>query len=159
MSKIKLLSIAVIGLLIINIAMLAFLLFRRPINDKPGGPFPEHEGPKKIIIEKLHFNPEQVSNYEMLIKGHRSAVKKLEEDIRSSKKNLYLTLNTELPRTEDSLVVVLGALQEQIEMVHYNHFKDIKKLCKPNQLVYFRSLTKELAQFFSRQNPPLPPKD
>jgi periplasmic protein CpxP/Spy len=40
-------------------------------------------------------------------------------------------------------------LQKKIEAVHYNHFKEIKKLCKPDQAEYFESLTGELADFFS----------
>jgi hypothetical protein len=61
---------------------------------------------------------------------------------------------------KDSLENKLGELQRQIETVHYNHFTDIKKLCKPEQLENFNALTHDLAKFFApERNLPPPPRD
>lgn len=168
MSKIKLLSIAVIGLLAINIAVVAFLLLKQPPHPrdghqglgKEGMPPMEHTGPKNIIIDKLHFDKEQAAQYESLIEQHQIIMKSLNDSIKNAKNDLYLSLTSENAASKDSLIAKLGLLQRQVELTHYDHFADIKKLCKPDQLENYAALTKELARFFAPQkNNPLPPKD
>jgi periplasmic protein CpxP/Spy len=159
MTKVKLLSIAVVGLLLVNIGILTFLFFRKPIPsfDSPrrGG-----EGPKNIIIERLHFDKEQVAQYEKLIEEHQQNIRELSGQVRMTKNQLYSTLATDAAMSKDSLENKLGELQRQIESVHYSHFTDIKKLCKPGQLESFNALTQDLAKFFAPgKNSPPPPRD
>jgi periplasmic protein CpxP/Spy len=149
MSKLKLLSIAVIGLLVMNLCLAGFLLLRKPPLPPVRGASFANDAPKKKIIELLHFDNEQVTQYEALIKHHRESIRTLRDNLRETKSNLYHTLNEENSADKDSLTNELGALQKKIEAVHYNHFMEIKKLCKPDQLGYFNTLTDELADFFN----------
>ncbi len=160
MSKIKLLSIGVIGLLLINLGIVGFLLFHKP-TQLPAGPPPlSNDGPKNIIAERLHFDKGQVAEYEKLIHAHQSAIKNMEDSIRMAKDELYKTLTNEDESVKDSLVTELGLYQQTIEEIHYNHFMDIKKLCRPDQLDKFDKLTNELAHFFATgKNDSPPPKD
>ncbi len=167
MSKLKLLTIAVISLLLINLAFVGFLLMRkppapperRPPMGMDGGPPMKEDGPKKIIAERLHFDKEQVAAYDKLIATHQVSVKALDDSIKIAKNDLYLSLQSETFAGKDSLVNLLGALQKKIELVHYEHFADLKKICKPDQLGNFEELTTELSRFFSvgKNNPPPPP--
>lgn len=158
MSKLKLLTIAVIGLLLINLGIIAWLFLQKPPahEGRPSG----GEGPKLIIIERLHFDETQVAAYETLIKAHQSAIHHTEDSIRITKNQLYATLTIEGHAGKDSLITKLSDLQQQIEEIHYNHFTDIRKLCKPDQLGDFNRLTDDLARFFNqgKKRPP-PPKD
>ena len=156
MSKMKLLSIAVIGLLLLNFGTLAFLFLNKPPHP-PMGPGPGGEGPKRIIIERLGFDKEQIAQYEKLIDGHRRTIRELDGEIRETKNNLYSTLSSGSQLNKDSLQTRLGEIQKQIETTHYNHFADIKKLCRPEQLKAFDELTKELARFFAPGRHPFPP--
>lgn len=158
MNKTRLLSTAVIGLLVINLGVLYLLFFSRPMHP-PGRP-PGPERPKEIIISTLHLDKEQIAQYEKLIQQHISTVAAFEEEINKTKNSLYLILSDTSLTGKDSLVNRLGELQKKIETVHYNHFADIRKLCKREQLVFFSSLTNELAHFFApNKNTPHPPKD
>jgi len=159
MSKMKLLSIAVLGLLLLNFGTLAFLFLNKPPHP-PMGPGPGEEGPKRIIIERLGFDKEQVAQYEQLIDEHRKTIRELDGQIRETKNNLYATLSSASQSNKDSLQTRLGEIQKQIETTHYSHFADIKKLCRPDQLKKFDELTRDLARFFApgRNHPP-PPKD
>ncbi|WP_149240884.1 periplasmic heavy metal sensor [Dyadobacter sp. 32] len=158
MSKVKLLSVAVALLLVTNFVIL-FLLLREnaghPRNRQSGG-----AEPKMIVIDRLHLDKMQVEQYEKLVLGHRSDVRGLEAKIRDAKTRLYGTLVKENKVEKEILEDSLAHLQRQMEDVHYNHFVEIKRLCKPDQLPYFNELTRDLATFFTpKKKLQLPPKD
>ena len=168
MSKTKLLTIAVIGLLIINIAVVGFLILKKSPHPRDGRPPIAEEGmhpsgqdgPKNIIIEKLHFDKEQAAQYENLIKQHQALIKSLNDSIKDAKNDLYSSLTNENFTGKDSMIAKLGLLQKQVELTHYEHFAAIKKLCRPEQLENYALLTKELSRFFaSGKNNQRPPKD
>lgn len=154
MSKEKLLTIAVIGLLLINVCTVGFFFFTKPPH-QPGGPPPfGRMEPKNQIVESLHFDQQQIADYEKLIAQHRQTIRELNDRIQTTKSSLYQSLTSESGAVKDSLINTLGSLQMQIETTHYNHFKDIKALCKPEQLDNFNDLTGQLAHFFSAKPGP-----
>lgn len=155
MSKLKLLTIAVFFLLAINFLLVGFLFLRRPPHASPL----DRIGPKNRIIEILHFEKDQVVEYEKLIGHHRTSIKLLNDRIQETKGSLYQTLKGENTKIKDSLINELTALQKEIETIHYNHFIDIKRLCRPDQLDNFSELTEDLADFFNPENRPAPPKE
>lgn len=157
MSKIKLLTIAVIGLLIINVGIIGFLLCRKPPHPPGGRPPISQEGPKKIIIERLHFDKEQIVSYEKLIAEHQEMMKSMNDSIRRAKNDLYRTLSFENFTRKDSLINHLNDLQEKVEQINYEHFVALKNLCKTNQLGDYNDLTKELARFFAVNKKAPPP--
>jgi periplasmic protein CpxP/Spy len=157
MSKIKLLTIAVIGLLAVNIGVVGFLLLRTPPMPPKGSPAVKREGPKKNIIERLHFDNNQIAAYEKVIIEHQQSVKALKDSISNTKNNLYQSLKTETFTGKDSLINLLSFLQKRIESVHYEHFTQIKKLCRPEQMEAFNALTGELAFYFTTEKKATPP--
>lgn len=160
MSKLKLLNIALVGLIVINLVLVTFLFFRKPLNLPGGQPPVSKRGPQEMVIKQLHFDKDQVSQYENLIEVHKNSIKMFEDSISITKNELYKSLENENISTKDSLISRLGTLQKEIELTHYDHFADIKKICKPDQIVYYNELISKLADFFSPKNrPPPPPKD
>jgi Spy/CpxP family protein refolding chaperone len=145
MNKIKLLTIAVLVLLLLNLGTIGFLI----LGPKHRG---HGEGPKKLIIEKLHLDEQQQGQYAALIRWHRSHIDALDREIHEAKNNLYLQLIKSQPDTQvkDSLITAIVGYQKQIETTHFKHFEDLKKLCRPEQMNYFNQLTKELSSLFSK---------
>lgn len=160
MSKVRILSIALFGLIVINLILLAFYFYNKPPNPSNEKPPVSKRGPQDLIIKQLHFDKDQVFQYEKLIDDHRKIIKVLEDSISITKNELYLTLESGNTSEKDSLISRLANLQKEIEFVHYDHFTDIKKICKPDQLVYYNELISNLADFFNplKKLPP-PPKD
>jgi periplasmic protein CpxP/Spy len=156
MEKTKLLTLGIIALFLLNLGTLGFLLLSSPKAHHPPGHGPEGKSkPREIIIEKLHFDAVQINEYDQLIQWHRSHITALEDKIRDSKNELYLQLN-ENPvneTTKDSLINALASYQKEIEITHFKHFQDIKKLCKKEQLEDFTALTEELSRLFSKPPP------
>jgi hypothetical protein len=134
-----------IGLLVINMLLIGYVFFTK---NKP----PRHEGPKKIIAERLHFDAQQINEYNKLIEIHQEKITEKDSQIRLAKNELYGCINSNNGTLKDSLENRLGQLQIEIEKIHYNHFLDIKKLCRENQLNDFNALLKDMAQLFSKKS-------
>lgn len=149
MSKNKKYSILIISLLVINTILVGLVIIKpkRPLGK-------ENKNPKEVIIKKLQFNEAQITLYTSLVKQHRSAIKNKDVKIRDSKRNLYSLLsNDDIEKTqEDSIITHLGVLQRDIEMLHFKHFQDIKKICNPSQEEAFNKLAKNLATLFKPKN-------
>jgi periplasmic protein CpxP/Spy len=157
MTKIKILSISVAVLILLNIGLLIMMFLQGPPHHpKDFPPHHDQEGPKELIIHQLHFSDEQKEAYQKLIEVHQQKIRGLDKNIRETKNRLYAELNTATSVIKDSLMQAISTYQLEIENTHYNHFLDIKKLCKPDQLKYFEELTKELA-FYFRPNKNKPP--
>lgn len=108
------------------------------------GPHRPH-GPRNEIIEKLHFDEKQVAQYEKLIHEHRTAINAAEQKLMKQKQRLYADLDEPF---SDSILGDILITQAEIEHIHFNHFKAIEELCRPDQKVYFKSLNKEIASLF-----------
>lgn len=151
MEKQKLITFSIIALLLINLGTLGFLVF----SGSKDRHFPPHEGkrePKYLIIERLHLDEKQQADYEIFIEDHQAKIQAAEDKIRDAKNELYSMLNSDTIDTEkkDSLILALSIHQEEIETIHFNHFGDIKKLCRKEQLADFSELTEELSRLFSK---------
>lgn len=147
MNKLRIVSLIAIVLFIMNVGLLGFIKTRT----RPG-----HDGPRNTIIERLHFDQDQVTQYDTLIAHHRTAIRSAEEEIRDLKNQLYAQLVTEneISVKQDSLIAKMVNVQSRIEYIHFAHFLEIKKCCKPEQMPYFNELTKEIAQLFAHNPRP-----
>ena len=147
MTKQRLLTIAVIGLLLVNMGMLAFWMTKKPEHPLQGRPPMQQQGPKQMIMERLHLDADQVATYENLIANHQQSIQALDDSIRMVKNGLYALLTADAAPAKDSLINRLGFFQKQIEETHYDHFAQLKKICRPDQLNDFNNLTTELSRF------------
>ena len=140
MSKSKFLKFIILGLLISN-GIVIFML----INGRD-----KMNGPKNIIIEKMHFDKEQIKNYESYIQQHRKAINENEKILNKLRSELYQQLKYQQDTSKvDSIISIIANHQIIAENINYNHFLEIKKLCKPSQKEDFDELTNEIAKFFS----------
>jgi hypothetical protein len=150
MNRAKLLGMVSIGLLAVNLVWVYFWVAHQP-------PHHRHDKPKQVIIDQLGLDEQQTKAYEELIDGHRSSIHQSDQQIAALKDQLYLTLKGDEKKHEtDSLIAEIGKVHLKIERIHYDHFLDIKRLCRPEQLKAFDALTSKLSKLFS---PPPHPKD
>lgn len=141
----KLLIISVVLLLLLNGGIITYLFLSK--TGRPEG----KRMPREIVIEKLHFDESQIIAYEKIIRQHQEQIRSLDDSIRLSKNELYLLLNENSGSNnrKDSLFETLAHFQNQIEQTHYNHFLEIKAICRKDQLDDFKQLTEELSKLFS----------
>lgn len=133
----------IICLALSNILLVVF------IASKPRDGRPDPDRPKRMVIEKLHFDEQQVADYQVLIDEHRRQIRELDQQIIALKNELYSHLTEQNNKAiSDSLTAEIAKVQQRIEQVHFAHFTDIKKLCRGNQQADFEALSQELTKIF-----------
>lgn len=167
MNKIKLLTISVIGLLFLNIGIICFLIFSKPTFENKDRRN-ENRKPKEFIVARLHFDANQIKQYDQIITFHRKKIDSLDSNIKGLKSELYSKLqgNSINTKVNDSLINLIVINQKSVEETHLKHFQDIKKLCHKEQLNDFSALTNDLGKLFSnnkkeprRDSNQKPPRD
>lgn len=151
MTKTKLLTVLSAVLLLINLFLVGWMWLHKP-------PHPHNlNGPKDYIVRQLGLNEEQIVRYEVLIKEHRAQQRALKDAINSTREQIYQQLLKENSNEQEVLIEKLGELKKQIECLHWNHFKDLKKICREDQQPKFEQLALELAKLMG-PNLPVKPK-
>lgn len=117
---------------------------------------PKGEGPKQIIIERLHFDVTQQKDYELLIIDHKSKTDELHEASKNLHDELFSLLkgDTINQRESDSLILEIANNQKAIEDLNFDHFNAIKKLCKGEQVALFNELVNDLGRLFAPKGRP-----
>lgn len=156
MRKDKLLMGIILLLVLLNSATLIIMWVNKP-PFPPHHP-PQHEPPGKIIIERLKLDEHQQKEFEKLKKEHHSQMVKLDEQSRELHQNYFTLLEKETINDSivDSYEKQLASITEQKEEITFNHFRDLKNICKGNQIQLFNDFVGELGKLLSIPPPPKP---
>ena len=115
------------------------------------------EGPKKIIIERLHLDEQQKNIYGLLVENHRNSIRQSEDSMITLKNRLYKTLKTSADTSDKArLIGAIVEIQKKIETTHYQHFEGIRSLCKPEQSGDFDDLCDEITNLFPQRGKKVP---
>jgi protein CpxP len=155
MNRTKLLTIAVVGLLLLNLGTLTLMMFKQT-GPHPAGPPHRGEGPKKIISERLNFDEEQQKQYEVIIKDHQFKMKELNRKSRELHDELYLLLTVAVinKTKSDTIIQQIAENQKELDNLNFDHFQKIKAICKGPQLENFNGLVLDLTHLFGPKNGP-----
>jgi periplasmic protein CpxP/Spy len=125
----------VIAALLINAATLIFFWLNRREEIPPKRPF-------EVLIEALKLNNEQQDAYKNLREKHHEKHNNLLTRIAGQRKILYSQKQT----INDTIIHNIGLLQEEIELLTYQHFEDVRKICTPEQQVKLDSVLTKTVQ-------------
>ena len=137
MNKQKKYIIIIIGVLVLINLTFILLFFNQ-------NKVPHHKGPRNMIIEALHFDDEQIEQYDLLITDHKHLMRKGKRELHSLRKSYFLA-------TIDSASLLLSNSYMHIESLNKNHVNDIMELCNSSQKKEFIILIKEKSLFFGRK--------
>jgi hypothetical protein len=134
--------LSIIGILLIaNIAMVSFFIFKK--DDRKH----EKRMDRKTMIadflkKEIRFDAAQLQQYDTLSTRHRENMKKMFDSLRSSKDKQFAALTA--GNFSDSVMNIVAeqsaASQKMMELQMFNHLKNVRMLCKPEQLPKFDSL-------------------
>lgn len=125
-------------LLITNLIMVIFFL-----NINQGEP---EEVKRVSFTEKLKtqvgFTPEQMKAYEPRKTEFWAGIRKKFDSIKETKQNFYYQIYD--PSIPDSIIeaksLIIGEQQKDLDLQVIRYYKDVRKLCTPDQLPKFDSL-------------------
>ena len=145
----------VIVLLVLNLILVsAFWIVGGGHKQGNGGRDGQGGGPRNEIIDRLHFDAAQVTEYDSLIVTHRKMVGEKEKEIQGLRTSLFMGVSDGIDANlKDSWVRRIGVLHADIQQIHFAHFLDIQKICKPEQQDDFALLTKDLSKMFRGRGP------
>lgn len=153
MDKLKFYRYAALGLLVLNLAILAFFFLYRPLF---GGP---HQPPPPTHHE-LGFDEAQQDAFSGLVETHRTMMQRINQE----QKDLLAGYFSNLARNEpDSAAIVpkhYTKLEEEKITGTYDHFLEVKALLRPDQQPNFPSFVDRSLKSILGQggNPPPRPK-
>ena len=163
MKKEKILSIAVVMLLLLNLGTLGFLYFN---NGQGAKNRPENYKPDKLIIEGLKLNEAQVAQFEIIKKEHREQIIKAEQSEMLSKELLFDLLEQDNidQTTTDSLIEQLSQLKKSKDKATFEHFLKLKAICNKEQIPLYNKVIEDIAKILMRSPkgngpPPLQPSN
>jgi periplasmic protein CpxP/Spy len=111
--------------LIINAATLIFFWYNRPPQEGRRRP----TKPDRVLVEELKLDQKQQAIYAPLREQHHQAHDSLLKLIAAERQVLY----SQKQAVNDTIVQKIGLLQAEIERITYDHFKDVRKICTPEQ--------------------------
>jgi periplasmic protein CpxP/Spy len=147
MRRERLLTIAVVFLLVLNIGIVGYLAFARL------GP-PPHPELFKMVVRELNLNDQQQQQYFALRDDHRRAMNALDDEFAEGLKQYLLQLRPAAPDSVrmEFLENRLAAIEKEKAKITFLHFKEVRALCNPGQQKDFDRIVPQLTRVL------LPPK-
>jgi periplasmic protein CpxP/Spy len=124
--------------LIINAATLVFFWLNRPID----GENRPQARPGRVLIEDLKMDGKQEALFRPLRDKHHQTHDSLLQIIADQRQILY----SQKQGVNDTILQRIGVLQAQIERITYDHFKDVRKICTPEQQAQLDTLLGKTVQ-------------
>ena len=142
----KILTIAVVLLLVVNVVMLVCMMKGRGHRGmKRQG---AKSGPVEMMMKELNMNEQQQTEFKKLKDEHFTAIKPVFDSVRTLKKSLFGLVKEE--NINDSLVNNYSALiaQQQaiIDKLTINHFRKVRALFSGDQQIKFDDLVQKMMQ-------------
>ncbi len=137
----KLLNLIIIGLLSLSLIVISIMFVGKP----------KDQGPRDFIIESLHFDEQQLKQYDKIILFHRNKAKFTVDKIDALKRELFNTLSAKTTKNTDSLINLIGQKVVENEKLNYIHFKHLKSICRKDQLKDFENLSRSFPYLFEQR--------
>jgi hypothetical protein len=114
----------VIVLFVLNLIVVsAFWILGGGHKQGNGGRDGQGGGPRNEIIDRLHFDAAQVTEYDSLIVTHRKMVGEKESEIQGLRTALFVGVAEGISQGQkDTLVNQIGVLHADIQQIHFAHF-------------------------------------
>lgn len=142
LAKNKLLILLVGILLLANIIMLSFWLFKPKSDNHNNSGNKNSKGMVSGFLKKdLNFSEEQLKRFDTLRTAHFEKIKPFYKELNKSKEVLFSRVYASSDSSViDSLANEIGKRQAEIDKKFLNHFQQIRELCTEEQKPAFDSL-------------------
>ncbi|MCX6163901.1 MAG: hypothetical protein NTU73_03405 [Ignavibacteriae bacterium] len=123
----------------------------------PGMP-PFRDG-KMFLAEELKFTTEQNEKFAKLRDEHFTSSRKLIEEMHKSMDDMMEQLKSKDGDAKaEEYAVKTSAIQKELQLIAYRHFKSIRDICDEKQKEKFDVILKDITKMMAPQGPPPPEK-
>jgi periplasmic protein CpxP/Spy len=150
MEKTKFLTIAVLGLLLLNVGLLAFLWKGNGHSRPQEGGRGEQAKALEYLMDELKFDAAQRTACGLLLQNHRRRMDSLQNENRQNRDKLYDNLKT----GDSTAAVSIGSVQSQVEFEAFSYFRHIRALCHDNQKDLFDRVIYDAMRMMKPPKPP-----
>ena len=145
----KILSIAVVLLLLANIALVIFIVKGRNQHEtkKPAG----KGDPFESMVKELNMTEDQKKNHQQIREEYFKLVKPLFDSVRAAK-STYFALVKDTTASESTLTSYnkhISEIQSTIDKITFEHFRKVRALYKEDQQKKYDEMVQKMVQ---RQN-------
>jgi len=141
MKKITFSTIVIILLLVLNSLTLAFMWAHQPGPapfppfGPPGPPFAHDRphGPGMFLMRELSFDDKQKQEFEKLRDAHREKARTIQDSLHALKEQLFNGIPGGDMAQANAVADKIASFQKQLEIVTYEHFKQVRELCNDEQ--------------------------
>lgn len=142
----KILTIAVVLLLITNIGLIAFMMTGK--GRKAGEKRPGNREPFEMMVKELGMTEQQQKDYRQMKEAHFKNVRPLFDSIRAAKTAFYALIK-EAPVSDSVLNTYassISAKQSALEKVTFEHFRQVRNIFTPEQQPKYDSFLLKMMQ-------------
>lgn len=146
-SRTKVLPLLVGILLLTNLMLVIFFVGKKDKDEHPIGPRPSRAAVMKgFLKDSVGFDDQQLAQYETIRTQHDERMKALFEQLRGAKLDFYKLIDQ--PGISDSAShrasVLIGERQQAVDQAFFNHFREVRALCRPEQQAKYDSLVQRI---------------
>lgn len=137
----------IVGILVVaNIATLGGFWYIKFHNNNAVGLPRGQANTKNFIITQLGLNASQQQTYEQLVQQHRQKVGAIQEELHRAKDAFFNSVaRPETSQAElDTLSSNIANYEKQLDMLTYQHFKQVRALCNNEQKAKFDNIIKQV---------------
>ena len=141
----KILAIAVILLLLVNIAMVIFIVKgKKPYDSRRG----KGGSPVEMMEKELNMTEHQKSEVKKLRDEHFAKIRPLFDSVRSAKSTFFSLIKD--PNVSDSMLSVYDKhiieTQAAVDKLTFAHFRSVRALLNPDQQVKYDEFIQKMVQ-------------
>jgi len=138
----KILAVAVVLLLLLNIAMVIYIVNQRSHSNHP------HGNPFEMLDKDLNMNEQQKTEVKKLRDEHFDAIRPFFDSIRSAKADYFSLVNSS--NVTDSLLNVyndrINQLQSKTNKITFDHFRSVMALLNTEQQKKYGDFIQKMMQ-------------
>ena len=107
--------------------------------------------PSAYIIKELSLNDKQQEQYNAMVQQHRKQSRSIQEQIRNCKDSFFNLLSNDNANDsiKNNLSAKIASLNSELDLITYAHFKEVRKICTPEQQQKFDGIIKEIIRMMA----------
>ena len=144
MNRTKILTFLVGILLLTNIALVVFFVGKGPEKRSPRGG-ERSSAVREFLQDSIGFNEQQLAKYDQLRQQNRENMRPLFEDLGNAKMAYYKFINQPAADSAgQAAAALIGEKQKALDMAFFNHFRQVRELCTPEQQPKYDSMVQQV---------------